>query len=258
MSDSKINELTKLIDKIGVDNLSKESLQLLIESLSNSDNNQNEVSDNSKSRKKAKRKKSNKAGMATRAIEPDEYKRIMELLHTGFYYENEKGKKSYFRPQPKVALALSLEATLGLRISDILNLKVSNFQKNKLELLEGKTNKLQYREIDPKITEYIKDYALAHKLGLNDYLIDFRPRWIQDRLQKISKYLGLTNVSTHSFRKYFATYVYSKSNGDIELVRGLLNHSSVLVTQGYFKTTQKKINEYSKSINFLVRDNDDE
>lgn len=243
---SKINDLNQLIDKIGIDNLTPTSLELLIKNLSNSNDDDKKI--------EPENKKSHKAGMITRALEPEEYKKIMELLNTGFEYENDKGKISYFNPQPNVALALSLEATLGLRISDILSLKVKHFQKNQLELLEKKTNKLQYRAINPQISEYIRDYALDHNLRLNDNIITVKTRWIQDRLQIVSKYLGLTNVSTHSFRKYFAAYVYYKSNGDIDLLKSLLNHSSISVTQKYLKTSQKRIDEFSKSINFLTNE----
>ncbi|NFA43452.1 integrase [Clostridium botulinum] len=246
MSELNMNELNKLLDKVGVDNITPATLELLIKNLSTN----NVVKDN-----ETENKKSNKCGIVTRALELEEYTKIMQLLNTGFEYENERGRISYFNPQPNVALALSLEATLGLRISDILSLKVKHFQKNKLEILEKKTNKLQYREIDPQITEYIRDYALEHNLGLNDNIIYVKTRWIQDRLKIVSRYLGLTNIGTHSFRKFFATYIYNKSSGDIELVRSLLNHSTISTTQHYLKTSQKKMNEFSKSINFLVKEN---
>lgn len=248
MSTFNIKEFNKLIDKVGIDNLTPAALEVLIKSIGNFDE------DSEKNSPKASGTKSNKAGIVTRALELEEFLKIIELLKSGFDYENKNGKISYFNPQPNVALALELEATLGLRISDILTLKVSNFQKNKLELLEKKTNKLQYREIDPRISEYIRDYALEHNLGLNDNIISFKPRWIQDRLKIVSKYLGLTNIGTHSFRKFFAMHVYQNSNGDIDLVRCLLNHSTITVTQHYLKTSQKKIDEYSKSVNFLTKD----
>ncbi|HBJ2623063.1 integrase [Clostridium botulinum] len=250
MSTFNIEEFNKLIDKVGVNNLTPEALEVLIKNIGNSDKDEN----TEKVSPKSSGTKSNKAGIVTRALELEEFLKIIELLKSGFDYENKNGKISYFNPQPNVALALELEATLGLRISDILTLKVSNFQKNKLELLEKKTNKLQYREIDSRISEYIRDYALEHNLGLNDNIISVKTRWIQDRLKIVSKYLGLTNIGTHSFRKFFAMYVYQNSNGDIDLVRCLLNHSTITVTQHYLKTSQKKIDEYSKSVNFLTKD----
>lgn len=242
-----INELNQLIDKIGVDNLTPTAIELLIKNVTSKPQEDN-------TEPKVKEKKHRSAGNATRALEPEEYKTIMELLHSGFEYINDKGTTSYFNPQPNVALALSLEATLGLRISDVVKLKVKDFQHNRLELREKKTNNLQYREIDEKISAFIKDYALEHGLSINDYLINVKTRFIQDRLKIVSTHLGLLNIGTHSFRKYFATLMYNKSQGDIDLVRALLNHSSVTVTQSYFKTNQKKINEYSRSINLLIKE----
>lgn len=253
---SNINKLTELIENIGTENLTPESTELLIKAFTNQ-NIEIEEAPKSKESDKSKtesKKESKKSGMVTRPLEIDEFHKIVELLRTGFHYIGEDNKKHYFRPQPNVALAVSLEATLGLRISDVLRLKVKNFKKNKLELLEKKTNKLQYRDIDPSVSQYVRDYALENNLGLDDYLIHVKTRWIQSRIQIVREYLELTNISTHSFRKLFANYVYKKSNGDIELLKNLLNHSSITVTQQYLRTTQEKMDEYSRSVNFLFPD----
>ncbi|UYZ39049.1 tyrosine-type recombinase/integrase (plasmid) [Clostridium beijerinckii] len=242
MSKINLKDIKNLINTVGPDNITPTSLALLLKDLSNDDGEETG---------------SKKAGIVTRALESDEYDKIIELLKTGFIYENKNGKMSRFKPQPNVALALSLEATLGLKISDILQLKVKDFHEDTLEILEIKTNKLQYKKIDPQISEYIRNYALENRLSLNDHIINVGIRWIQNRLQKVSRHLGLLNIGTHSFRKFFATYVYIKSNGDIDLVRRLLNHSSISVTQEYLNTSQKKIDEISQAINFLIRDNND-
>lgn len=252
MTENNINMLSSLIDKIGSDNLTPESTELLIKAISQTPNLQSE--DNTSKEQKSpsdKKKVSRKSGLVTRPLDKEEFDQIIELLNTGFEYCDEKNKKHKFKPQPNVALAVSLEATLGLRISDILSLKVKNFNKDRLELIEKKTHKLQYRKIDPKISEYIRDYALSNNLGMNDYVINIKARWIQSRIKIIKDYLGLTNISTHSFRKMFANYVYNKSNGDIELLKNMLNHSDISVTQKYLRTSQKKMDEYSESINFL-------
>lgn len=251
MSDIVLKELNKLIDKIGPEKLSSETLDILVKNISysNEDANHNDNSEISSTEKKAK--KSNKAGIATRALEDDEFHQIISLIMSGFEYINNKGTTSFFHPNPRIALALSLQASLGLRISDIKKLKVKNFQRDKLEILEKKTNKLQYRDIDPQISEIVRDYALEHNLGINDPIIDVSVRWIQKCIHIVSKHLGLTNISTHSFRKYFAMFVYYKTNGDINLLKSLLNHSSVAVTEMYLRTNQKKMDEISRSINFL-------
>ena len=53
--------------------------------------------------------------------------------------------------------------------------------------------------------------------------------------------LSLQNYGSHSFRKYFATKIYIDNDYNIELVRILLQHSSVATTQRYIGIQQKDI-----------------
>lgn len=184
----------------------------------------------------------------TRPLELQEYKNIVYLALNGFITKDNK----VFRPNIQLALTFQLQANLGLRISDVLKLKINNFKNGKLELMEKKTNKLQYRSINHYVYDYVKDYAINNKLGQDDFLIKVSVRAIQKQLKIITDYLGLSNVSTHSFRKMFATTVYQDNNNNIELVRELLNHTSIATTQRYIRLSQNIINAASESINFLV------
>jgi site-specific recombinase XerD len=58
-------------------------------------------------------------------------------------------------------------------------------------------------------------------------------RAVQKQLKRAADYLGLSGISTHSFRKYFATSIYLENGYNIELVRTLLQHSSAAITQKY-------------------------
>lgn len=182
----------------------------------------------------------------TRPLEIEEYKNIMELLNNGFKYTLED-KEKVFRPNTQIALILSLQANMGLRIGDILSLKLSNFKGNRLQIREDKTDKLQYREINPAITNMIMEYALENNIKKNDDLFKITPRAVQKQLKIICDYLELENVSTHSFRKMYATMQYEANNNNIELVKELLNHSSIATTQRYIRVSQKEINKASKS-----------
>ncbi|WP_419726221.1 tyrosine-type recombinase/integrase [Terrisporobacter petrolearius] len=184
--------------------------------------------------------------MATRPLEMEEYKNIMSLLDNGFtYIEGDKEKK--FRTNKQIALALRLQANLGLRISDVLRLTVNSFRGNKLEVIEKKTNKLQYRQIDSSITNLVKDYAIENGLKANDLIISVSEKAIQKQLRIICAYLQLDNISTHSFRKMYATTQYELNNNNIELIKELLNHSSIATTQRYIKVSQQAIDKASSS-----------
>ena len=187
---------------------------------------------------------------AARPLEYDEYMTIITLCQKGFTYKDEYGVKHIFRPNKQLAMAFILQANLGLRISDVLKLKPSTFKNDKLEVIEKKTGKLQYRTINRNLKELIYEYALENNIKSNDYLIQVKVRAIQKQLSIIANYLNLTNISSHSFRKLFGVTVYNQTNGNIELLKELFNHSSISTTQRYIKVSQKQIDEVSSSIDF--------
>ena len=187
---------------------------------------------------------------AARPLEYDEYMTIITLCQKGFTYKDEYGVKHIFRPNKQLAMTFILQANLGLRISDVLKLKPSTFKNDKLEVIEKKTGKLQYRTINRNLKELIYEYALENNIKSNDYLIQVKVRAIQKQLSIIANYLNLTNISSHSFRKLFGVTVYNQTNGNIELLKELFNHSNISTTQRYIKVSQKQIDEISSSIDF--------
>lgn len=190
--------------------------------------------------------------MKTRPLEFSEYKNIINLMKEGFTYKDVKENEKIFRPNLSISLALQLQASLGLRIGDILDLKLSNFKNGKLEIKEDKTNKLQYRDIDVSIIQAIYNYALDNNIKQNDKLFNIGVRAVQKQLKIVCDYLELKNVSTHSFRKMYAMYVYENNNNNIELVKELLNHTSIATTQRYIRVSQQAINKASKDVNFMM------
>ncbi len=195
------------------------------------------------------KKKTNKGSMATRALEIEEVLKIVKLASEGFTYK-EGYKTKRFRPNKQTALALTLEANLGIRISDVMKLKVKNFKGNKIEVREKKTGKLQYRSINPNIVNLVMEYAMDNGIRKDDYIFTISVKAIQKQLRIIAGYLGLENIGTHSFRKFYATTQYNDNNSNIELVKELLNHSSIATTQAYINVSQKEIDKASS--NFYI------
>ena len=193
--------------------------------------------------------------MADRPLEFEEYKQIMNLINEGFkYFEDNKEKT--FRPNSKLYLALTLQANLGLRIGDVLSLTPNNFRMGKLIITEDKTDKMQNREVNPQIIELVKDYAIEEGIKPNDKLFNrLGVRAVQKQLKIITNYLGLENISTHSFRKMYAVNVYEQNNNNIELVKELLNHTSIATTQRYIRVKQKEINAASKKVILIIEGN---
>ena len=187
----------------------------------------------------------------TRPLDILEYKDILSLMLEGFVYKI-GGSEKNFRPNSRIALSLQLQASLGLRIGDVLDLRLNNFKNGKLEIIEVKTKKLQYRDINSEIISAVYEYALDNNIKQNEKLFNIGVRAVQKQLKIVTDYLELDNISTHSFRKLYAMTIYENNNSDIQLLKELLNHTSVSITERYLRVSQRAINKASKEISFII------
>jgi integrase len=181
------------------------------------------------------------ANKKTRALTDDEFAQIIQTIQHG--YITADGKK--IKPNIRVSVALTLQANLGLRIGDIINLKLSDIVKDgnryRLDITEQKTGKKREFTVANEIYTYLQSYALENSIRPNQKLFPITVRQVQKHLQITATYLNLENVGTHSFRKFFAVSVYNNNNYNVELVRALLNHSNVTVTQRYLSIENRLV-----------------
>lgn len=187
----------------------------------------------------------------TIALTEQQYIDIINAIKTGFSYAGRE-----YKPNGRIATALTLEANLGLRVSDILQLHfcdiIKDGERYRLNIIEIKTGKERTFTVPVEIKEFIDQYCIKNGLNEQQRLFDLSERQIQKHLKAACDYLGLTGISTHSFRKYFATEIYLQNGYNIELVRQLLQHSSASVTQRYIGIQQKYIEAALQShIKFL-------
>ena len=135
---------------------------------------------------------------------------------------------------------------VGLRLSDILTLKVSDlWNRTHINIVEKKTGKtkrfLLNSQMQAELTEYIDKFSLAD----DDYLIRSRKGKNQpikrDRAYKIlnaaAQEIGLGEIGTHSMRKTFGYWHYQKYK-DVALLQHLFNHANSAVTLRYIGVNQ--------------------
>ena len=91
------------------------------------------------------------------------------------------------------------------------------------------------------IQQYIENYCLRNSIRRNDLIFPITTREVQKVLARVCDYLGYEGISTHSFRKFYASDIYIKNNCDIALVQRLLQHSSPAVTQRYIGIEPQRI-----------------
>lgn len=188
---------------------------------------------------------------ATRPLEVNEYEEIIRLCKSGFeYMDNKSGKIKKFRSNLSLAFALALQATLGFRASDIVNLKVEDFNRSKFSIKEIKTGKWQNRDLNDQMYNKLLEYVVENNLDKTDFIYPNKVRNMQQQLKIITDFLGYKNIGTHSFRKLFAHTIYEESGYDIELVRHVLNHSDIKTTMRYLGVNVKKLKEVTTKVDF--------
>lgn len=179
----------------------------------------------------------------TIALTEEQYKNIISTMRAGFVCSD----GHVVKPNKKIATALTLEANLGLRISDILQLRLSAIIRDgdryRLNIVEQKTKKKREFTVPTDIYIYIQNYALENNINPAAKLFDVGERAVNKHLHLVCDYLGYEGIGSHSFRKYFATSIYVNNNYDINLVRVLLQHSSTVTTQRYIGIQNKNIED---------------
>lgn len=174
----------------------------------------------------------------TIALTTEQYRQIITTLREGF---------TGCRPNERIATALMLEANLGLRISDIVKLRLADIVKDgeryRLSIVEQKTKKARTFTVPLVLYQFIRCYCMDNGILSDTIIFPVTERAVQKQLKLVCDYLGLQGISTHSFRKFYATEIYKSSHYNIALVQQLLQHSSAAVTQRYIGIQQQELEQ---------------
>jgi len=172
------------------------------------------------------------------ALTTTQYQTIIRTIRKGGYG---------LRGNPIMAAALTAEANLGMRIGDILNLRLSDIVcdggRYRLNVTEEKTGKRRTFTVPPTLYQFFCDHCREQNIAPNERMFPISVRGVQNHLKKVCDKLGYTNISTHSFRKWYATDIYNSSGHDIILVQQLLQHSSPMTTRRYIGISEEKVEQ---------------
>lgn len=172
------------------------------------------------------------------ALTTEQYTEIIKVMREG------RGRT---RANPRIAAALTAEANLGIRIGDVLNLKLSDIVKDgkryRLNITEEKTGKKRRFTVPDEVYGFLKEYAERNSIPDGDVLFPITVRGVQKYLKAVCDKLGYENISTHSFRKWYATDIYEQSGHDIILVQELLQHSSPMITRRYIGISDERVEQ---------------
>lgn len=184
----------------------------------------------------------------TVTIDTENYHKLIKTLRKG--YTDLDGV--IHRPNNQIATILVLEANLGCRIGDIIKLETDSIIWDgdvwRFNITEQKTGKKRSFVVPAQIKYFIDNYAAANDIT-EGRLFKVSAQAVWKCLRAVTAYLGLKDISSHSFRKRCACDLYAASNNDIELVATFLNHSSVNTTRAYLRRSSKQMED---AINKIV------
>lgn len=156
----------------------------------------------------------------------------------------EKVSKTFWVGQRNKAIAYLLYGC-GMRISEVLDLKLSNFYDDfKRVIVKGKGGKERELHLLEIVCKQIKSYIsqCPYKFEENSFLFygakgdKLNPDVFRKVIRKLRLVLALpSHTSPHSLRHSFATHLLANSEGDLRTIQELLGHKNLSTTQRYTK-----------------------
>ena len=182
---------------------------------------------------------------------------IIKMLNV-INIRTKQGKEDY--------LILSLICYLGLRISDVVNLKLSNidFNKNKISIIQYKTNSLLTLPLIDKVKYPLLDYLknVRPKCDL-DYIFITNTKPYRQKIElkthrhKVKNYLIKAGIDIngrkhgfHSLRHSFSTLLL-KENTSLYSISTILGHQDIQTTMAYLDIDTSKLKELALEVPYV-------
>ncbi len=155
------------------------------------------------------------------------------------------------------AIMFGLGVFCGLRISDILSLKVKDVRKKwNIKIKQQKTGSYSEivlnRELKKMIDAYTEnkkdtEYLIKSRTGKNRPITRTQAYRI---MREVQEQFNLEHMGCHSTRKTFAYWLYLDNKKDIGLVQKALSHQSSATTLAYIGMDKERVNDAIKKIRY--------
>jgi len=155
-------------------------------------------------------------------------------------------KEVLLQQNSKYYIMFAIGINTGLRVSDILTLKVTDIRgKSHVDIVEKKTKKHKRFLVNELLRQEIESYIASKDLSDDCYLIASRKgknnplsRFQAYRaLNNTAKKLSLSDIGTHTMRKTFGYWHY-KQYKDVAILQNIFNHSALSITLKYIGIDQ--------------------
>jgi integrase/recombinase XerD len=138
----------------------------------------------------------------------------------------------------------------GLRVSEIVNLKMADIDSKRMQLFiaRAKGKKDRYVNLSPVVLDILRNYVKEYKPKPLVYLFEseqtMKPypiRTVQQIFTNAKNKAGIKKeVGVHSLRHSFATHLLDKGT-DIKYIKDLLGHFDIKTTERYLHVSKKQL-----------------
>jgi len=140
----------------------------------------------------------------------------------------------------------------GARISELINIKMKDIDKNGRIFIKGKGKKERFVYLTPRTQRHIGKYLDVRAEADSPYLfVPYRgrnvnlkekklsPNYLEERIKKYRELLGLNiPVTPHGLRRAFATFLAEKG-ASVAAIQILLGHESLDTTTRYVRASNR-------------------
>lgn len=149
----------------------------------------------------------------------------------------------------KHSIALQLCYGMGLRVSEVVNLKIKDIDSSRMQVgIRGaKGKKDRYvplpKSLLPQLREYYKAYRPKEYLLEGQYGGAYSKSSVQHIFKKAMRHAGIhKEIGIHGLRHSYATHLL-ESGADVRFIQELLGHHSIKTTQVYTNVTQASLSQ---------------
>lgn len=138
---------------------------------------------------------------------------------------------------------LSIGYGCGLRVSEVVNLKIKDIDRSRmlLKIEQGKGNKDRFVILTPKLLKLIEDYYREYKPSVYLFNGQFKNKYSATSCRKLVKIHVGPKYCFHTLRHSFATTLLERGV-DLRYISELLGHASTKTTERYTHITFKHLN----------------
>jgi site-specific recombinase XerD len=150
----------------------------------------------------------------------------------------------------------------GLRVSEIVNLKIADIDSGRMQILvrQAKGKKDRYVNLSPLLLDILRKYIREYNPKPKIYLFEseqtftaYPARTVQQVFNNAKNKAGIKkDVGIHSLRHSFATHLLDKGT-DIRYIKDLLGHFNIKTTERYLHVSKQSLVNIVSPLDDLVK-----